>query len=337
MILALETSCDETAAAVVTRKPAIRSSVVGTQAAVHAPFGGVVPEIAGREHVAALIPVATRALEEAGIDESALEAVGVTAGPGLVGSLLVGLSFAQAVAYRLGIPLIAVHHIEAHLLAVLLERRVDFPFLGLAVSGGHTHLYAVDRPGSYRLVGATLDDAAGEAFDKTAVMLGLPYPGGVSIDRVAEGGDPKAYRFPRGMERDPGHRFSFSGLKTAVRVRLESMVASDEAQTADLAASIQEAIVESLVAKTLRAATELGYERIVVAGGVAANRRLRALFEERKGEREVIFPSMPLCTDNAAMVGCVAALRYHAGAFDSLDASVRTSWPLEDVRWGEST
>jgi N6-L-threonylcarbamoyladenine synthase len=335
-LLAFETSCDETAAAVVTRSLSLQSSVVGSQAAIHALYGGVVPEIAGREHVASLIPVYQEALKAAGIEERELEALAVTIGPGLVGSLLVGLSFAQGVAYRLGIPLIGVHHIEGHLLAVLLEREVTFPFLGLVVSGGHTHLYAIQRPGHYEQLGRTLDDAAGEAFDKSAALLKLPYPGGVSIDKIAPLGDRERYAFPRGLQRDPGHNFSFSGLKTSIRTQVEKLGNLTENQVADLAASLQEAIVDSLVTKTLRAAQERGFSRIVVAGGVAANRRLRQVFAERaaaSGTCEVIFPSFSLCTDNAAMIGCVGALRLNAGAVDPLDISVRTHWPLDQVAW----
>lgn len=333
MILALETSCDETAAAVVERPLRLLSSVVGTQAQVHAKYGGVVPEIAGREHVAGLVPVYQHALEAAGARETDLEVIAVTRGPGLVGSLLVGISFAQGLAYRLGLPLIGVHHLEAHLLAVLLERQVEFPFLGLLVSGGHTHLYAVERPGRYRLLGRTRDDAAGEAFDKAAVLLGLPYPGGVSIDRVSVAGESARYAFPRGLQHDPGSDFSFSGLKTAVRLQVESLGTLNDGQVADLAASVQEAIVDSLVTKTLKAAQDLGFDRVVVAGGVAANRRLRAVFEERKGNREVIFPSFSLCTDNAAMVACAASLRLADKAMDSLDLKARPHWPLEEVTW----
>jgi N6-L-threonylcarbamoyladenine synthase len=333
MILGLETSCDETAAAVIARPPRVLSSVVGTQSALHAKFGGVVPEIAGREHVAALIPVVREALAQAGVRESDLEAIAVTSGPGLVGSLLVGLQFAKGLAYRLGIPLIGVQHLEAHLLAVLLERPVTFPFLGLLVSGGHTHLYAVDRPGSYRLLGRTRDDAAGEAFDKGAVAIGLPYPGGPSIQAAAKLGDRDRYALPRGLEHDGSFDFSFSGLKTAIRLQAQSLGALNSDQVADLAASLQEAIVASLVKKTLAAAERHGFERIVVAGGVAANQRLRDVFAARAGKREVIFPSFALCTDNAAMVGCAGALRMAAGVTSGLELAARPQWPLATVSW----
>ncbi len=336
MILGIETSCDETAAAVVSRALEERASVVGTQAAVHARYGGVVPEIAGREHVAALIPVINEALRQADVRESELEAVAVTMGPGLIGSLLVGLSFAQGMALRLGIPLIGVHHIEAHLLAVLLERPVEFPFLGLVVSGGHTHLYHVERPGAYRLLGRTRDDAAGEAFDKAAVALGLPYPGGVSIEKASAGGERNRYAFPRALQRDEAFDFSFSGLKTAVRLQAQQLGALTEGQTADLAASVQEAIVDSLVTKTLAAADRHGLARIVVAGGVAANKRLRAVFDERRGSREVIFPAFRYCTDNAAMVACAGALRMRAAALTPLNVRPRPNWPLETLVWPET-
>lgn len=335
MILALETSCDETAAAVVARPARLLSSVVGTQSALHAQYGGVVPEIAGREHIASLAPVVRDALAQAGVREADLEAVAVTSGPGLIGSLLVGVNFAQAFAYRLGVPLIGVQHIEAHLLAVYLERAVEFPFLGLLVSGGHTHLYAVDKPGSYRLIGRTLDDAAGEAFDKAAVALGLPYPGGPSIQTAAALGDRERYGFPRALRREDSFDFSYSGLKTAVRHQVQSLGALSSAQTADLAASVQEAIIEPLVDKTLAAAAKHGFARVVVAGGVAASARLREVFAARRGRTEVIFPSFGLCTDNAAMVGSAAAFKLAAGAVDSpFELRARPHWPLETVRWG---
>jgi N6-L-threonylcarbamoyladenine synthase len=334
MILALETSCDETAAAVVARPPRVRASVVGTQSAVHARYGGVVPEIAGREHVAALVPVTRAALEQAGVRESELTAVAVTVGPGLIGSLLVGVNYAQATAYRLGLPLVGVHHLEAHLLAVFLERDVTFPFLGLLVSGGHTHLYGVDRPGSYRLLGRTLDDAAGEAFDKGAIALGLPYPGGPSIQAAAKLGDATRYALPRALRKEGNFDFSFSGLKTAVRAQAQALGALTEGQTADLAASLQEAIVDSVVTKALAAAGEFGFDRVVVAGGVAANQRLRDAFVARAGRREVIFPSFALCTDNAAMVGCAAAFRLAAGqSTDAFAVRAKPHWPLESVAW----
>lgn len=334
MILALETSCDETAAAVVAPPARLLASVVGTQTAVHAQYGGVVPEIAGREHIAALGRVVREALAQAGAAERDVTAVAVTSGPGLIGSLLVGVNFAQALAYRLGAPLVGVQHLEAHLLAVFLERQVDFPFLGLLVSGGHTHLYAVDRPGAYRLLGRTLDDAAGEAFDKAAVALGLGYPGGPAIQTAAALGERDRYGFPRALRRNDALDFSYSGLKTAVRQQVQSLGALSPAQTADLAASVQEAIVEPLVDKTLAAAARHGFARVVVAGGVAANARLRELFEARRGRVEVVFPSFALCTDNAAMVGAAASFKLTAGAVElPFELRARPNWPLELVQW----
>ena len=336
MLLGLETSCDETAAAVLGPDGTLRSSVVGTQAAVHARYGGVVPEIAGREHVAALIPVVREALDQASIAESDLTGIAVTVGPGLIGSLLVGLSFAQGMAFRLNVPLAGVHHIEAHLLAVLLEREVAFPFLGLVVSGGHTHLYRVDRPGRYSLLGRTRDDAAGEAFDKAAVCLGLSYPGGVSIEKASRTGDPQRYGLPRGLQRDGSFDFSFSGLKTAVRLQAQQFGTPTERQVADLAASVQEAIVDSLVTKTLAAARHHGLETIVVAGGVAANKRLRSAFETRGGDIQAVFPDFSLCTDNAAMVACAGMHRMRVETPSLLSMRPRPAWPLEEVAWPSS-
>lgn len=313
LVLAIESSCDETAAAVVeTGQLRVRSSVVATQIPVHARFGGVVPELASRNHLTAIRGVVDKALADADVGLGDIDAVAVTQGPGLAGCLLVGVQFAKALAWSQKVPLVPVDHIEAHCYAVRLSdargagaTQPDFPFVALAVSGGHTSLYRVEGPGMMRRLGQTLDDAAGEAFDKIAKMMGLPYPGGVEIDRLAISGDREAIDLPRPMLHR-GLDFSFSGLKTAVRYALERGSAPG---SADLAASAQEAIVESLVVKTLRACKQEGLGDVVVAGGVACNSRLRAMLKARaeaRGVRAWLTPPR-YCTDNAAMIGGLGA------------------------------
>jgi len=328
-VLGIESSCDECAAAVVV-DGALRGQQVASQIAIHARYGGVVPELASRDHVRKVVPVVEAALAEAGLGLEELDGLGVTAGPGLIGSLLVGVSAARALAWTLGKPLVGVHHLEAHLRAVFLERPdLGYPHLGLVVSGGHTSLYRVEGVGRVRLLGRTLDDAAGEAFDKVAKLLGLGYPGGVSIQRAAEGGDPRALRFPRPM---PGKRldFSFSGLKTSAAVRLKREGRPEGQALRDFAASFQEAVVDSLVRKTLLAARAERLGRVLVAGGVAANQRLREKLttEAAAGDVEVVFPSLALCTDNAAMVAGLAEVYLAAGRDDgaSLDADAGLAW-----------
>ncbi|MEJ2201169.1 MAG: tRNA (adenosine(37)-N6)-threonylcarbamoyltransferase complex transferase subunit TsaD, partial [Desulfuromonadaceae bacterium] len=277
LLLTIESSCDETAAAVVRDGRQVLSNIVASQVDVHARYGGVVPELASRKHLEAISVVVDEALQQAGVTLDDIEGLAVTRGPGLVGALLVGLSVAKAIAFARNLPLVGVHHIEGHILAPLLEHEVAFPYLALAVSGGHTHLYRVDGIGCYRTLGRTLDDAAGEAFDKVAKLLGLGYPGGVQIDRLAAKGNSRAIDFPRPMLHRKNLDFSFSGIKTAVLNQVNELHGPmDMEALQDLAASFQAAVVEVLCKKTLRAAKEEGLNRIVVAGGVACNSGLRA-------------------------------------------------------------
>jgi len=317
-ILGIETSCDETAAAVVIGGRLVRSSVVSSQVDLHAQFGGVVPEIASRAHVDLLGPVLAEALVEAGVAGSELDAVAATVGPGLVGSLLVGVASAKALALVWGVPFVAVNHLEAHLYAALLDDpSLEFPLVVLLVSGGHTMLVSMEDHGRYRLLGSTVDDAAGEAFDKVARYLGLGYPGGPAIDRIAMQGDPGAIAFPRAMLAE-GLDFSFSGLKTAVvnHVRKHPDVA-----TADVAASFQEAVVDVLVAKARRAAHQVGAKGLALGGGVAANSLLRERFLSacKADGFHGLLPSRAMCTDNAAMVAAAAWWRLRADGPTALD------------------
>ncbi len=331
LVLCIETSCDETAAAVVRDGREVLSNIVASQVDVHARYGGVVPELASRKHVEALPVVIEQALEDAGVTLADLDGLGVTRGPGLLGALLVGVSAAKALALALGKPLAAVHHMEGHILAPLLETDLAYPFLALAVSGGHTHLYRVDGIGRYRILGQTLDDAAGEAYDKVAKLLGLGYPGGAIIDRLAGEGDPAAIAFPRPMLHKGGNNFSFSGLKTAV---LQEVGSSPQplppTRLADLAASFQEAMVEVLTRKTLQAAASEGLQRIVVAGGVACNRGLRRRFAElaARDQVDVCFPSPALCGDNAAMLGAPVDYYLRAGRTAGRECEPLPSWSL---------
>jgi len=300
VILAIETSCDETAAAIVDEGGSIRSNVVASQADLHARFGGVVPEIASRAHLETLGPVVEEALAVAGARLDGLERVAVTRGPGLIGALLVGLSAAKALAWGAGLPLVPVDHLHGHVASLFLEPDpVDPPFLCLLATGGHTLLLDVREHGSYRIVGTTLDDAAGEAFDKGARLLGLGYPGGAEIDRLARDGDPRAFSFP--VARVPGLDFSFSGLKTALLYEVRGLAEGElEHRRADLAASYQRAIVGALAERAVAAAGQLGLERIAVVGGVAANSELRSTLADG------VSAPLPLCTDNAAMIASAA-------------------------------
>jgi len=327
VVLGIETSCDDTAAAVL-RDGVIRSSVVSSQDAIHGSFGGVVPELASREHLRNILPVIAEALGRADVSLREVDAIAVTRGPGLLGSLLVGLSVAKGIALGQGVPLVAVNHLEGHLLSALIERDVRFPFLALLVSGGHTSLYLARSLGEYRCVGRTVDDAVGEAFDKAAKILGLGYPGGRAIDLLARGGDPAAVRFPRARIKQRPYDFSFSGFKTAVR---QHVTAGPAAPLADVAASLQEALVDVLVQAALGAAMEYEVPRLVVAGGVSANSRLRdRLTAEGTSQGvEVAFPSPRLCTDNAAMIAYAGWRRIVQDGDDRLDVEAEAQLPLE--------
>lgn len=330
-VLGIETSCDETAAAVVEDGRRALSDVVATQVEIHRRWGGVVPELASRNHVVQLMPVVDEALSRAGVQPRDLDGLAVTAGPGLVGALLVGVQVAKALSLAWDKPLAGVNHLEGHLLsAFLAEEAPQFPYLGLVVSGGHTSLYLVAGFGSYRLLGQTRDDAAGEAFDKGAKLLGLPYPGGVAIDGLAALGNPAAVRFPRAVVKGGPLEFSFSGLKTALRRHVQRHGVPQGPPLQHLCASYQEAIVQAVSHKLFRAARTLQLERVVLSGGVAANRRLRQVVTERAAAYEgmrVFLPPLRLCTDNAAMIavaGTQALLRgVRAGPQLNADAAWR--------------
>ena len=334
LLLTLETSCDETSAAVVRDGRDVLSNIIASQVDLHAKYGGVVPELASRRHLETISPVLNEALECAAVTLDDLDGIAVTRGPGLVGALLVGVSFAKALAYARQLPLVGVHHIEGHILAIQLEQPVAYPYLALAVSGGHTHLFKVDGIGQYRLLGRTVDDAAGEAFDKVGKMLGLGYPGGPIIDRLAAEGNAGDIRFPRPMLKKETLDFSFSGVKTSVLnfLQKEPKLPQGERLNA-VAAAFQDAVVDVLTQKAFRAARAEGLARIVVAGGVACNRGLRHRFAEMANHEgvDVFFPSPVLCSDNAAMLAVAAEYYLSRGAQAPLDMNAVSSWPLEQV------
>jgi len=337
VVLAIESSCDETAAAVVEGRR-VHSSVVRSQIEVHGRFGGVVPELASRHHLGAVVPVVDEALTQAGMSWDRLDALAVTEGPGLVGALLVGVQMARGLATARGLPLHGVHHMEGHLMSAFLgdDTRPARPWcahLALLVSGGHTELVDVEDLGRYEILGATRDDAAGEAYDKVAKLLGLGYPGGPVIDRLALEGDPKAIALPRAMADRPTLDFSFSGLKTAVRVHVDRHGMPDSRQAlVDLCASFQAAVVDVLVLKARRALQQTGRDRLHIVGGVAANRGLREAAQSAAQEHGFTFEAVPLryCGDNAAMIGAAAAARIERDVAPSVD--VHTSLPLDDER-----
>ncbi|HHY47819.1 MAG TPA: tRNA (adenosine(37)-N6)-threonylcarbamoyltransferase complex transferase subunit TsaD [Firmicutes bacterium] len=326
MILGIETSCDETSASCVLDGSTILSNVIASQADMHRRFGGVVPEVASRKHVEYMLPVLDQALHEAGVSARDLDAVAVTRGPGLVGALLVGISAAKAVAFALNIPILGVNHVEGHIYAnILANPELRPPFICLTVSGGHTDLVFVPEHGRFEVLGRTRDDAAGEAFDKAARVLGLGYPGGPAIDRAAREGDPGAVNFPRAYLEEGSFDFSFSGLKTALIAHINRLKSQGELpHIPDIAASFQEAIVEILVDKTIMAAHVTGARRVAVSGGVAANSRLRERLSQRAaGQKlEVFYPPPVLCTDNAAMIACAGYYRFIRGQMSSLDMEV---------------
>jgi N6-L-threonylcarbamoyladenine synthase len=336
-VMGIETSCDETAVAVFDSVRGLLSHEIYSQIDLHAKFGGVVPELASRDHVRKILPLVRAALDDARIEGSDLAAVAYTAGPGLIGALLVGGTTAVGLAMAWGIPAVPVHHMEAHLLAPLLEDDAPgFPFLALLVSGGHTQLVDVRALGNYRILGQTLDDAAGEAFDKTAKLLGLPYPGGPAIARLAERSVGPQIALPRPMLNRPGLDFSFSGLKTAVMLKvraLESEGLLSEPVRADLAKSFQSAVVDTLVAKSCRAIEQTRYRRLVVAGGVGANQSLRTTLRDKLAARgvSVYYPRSEFCTDNGAMVAFAGLQRLGSKMTPSLEVEAHARWSLEDI------
>lgn len=336
-VLGIETSCDETGIAIYDGARGLLAQAVYSQIAIHAEYGGVVPELASRDHVRKTLPLIRQVLDEAGLPPASIDGVAFTAGPGLIGALMVGAALGRSLAWAWGVPAIGVHHMEGHLLAPLLETPApEFPFVALLVSGGHTQLVDVAGIGRYRILGESLDDAAGEAFDKTAKILDLPYPGGPELARLAEQGNPQRFRFPRPMTDRPGLDFSFSGLKTFAlnTVRTELPIAADPAQTrADIARAFEEAVVETLVIKCRRALRETGRQRLILAGGVSANQRLRermnAAITAEGGE--TYYPRPAFCTDNGAMIAYAGWQRLRAGQSEPLAFRPRARWTLEDL------
>lgn len=323
VILALETSCDETAVAILRGRGSLLASEIASQIALHRPYGGVVPEVASRNHLTQLQPVLEAALKNAGISAEEIDAVAATAGPGLATSLMVGASAAKALAISLRKPYLAVNHLEGHLLSPFFGTEIE-PSIALVVSGGHTLLIAVEALGKYRLLGRTRDDAAGEAFDKVAKLLHLPYPGGPEIDRLAKSGDPKRFDFPRSMIGSGDFNFSFSGLKTAVRYLLPKLPKPNDENLNDLCASFQEAAVDVLVKKTMTAAEFCGLKTIAVSGGVSCNSRLRERFQKACNAHDfkLLLAEPKLCTDNAAMIAHVAAAHFANGERSPLDCDI---------------
>jgi N6-L-threonylcarbamoyladenine synthase len=334
LVLGIETSCDETGVALYDTNLGLLAHQLHSQVAIHAEYGGVVPELASRDHIRKLLPLIQNALESAGKTKHEIDGVAYTSGPGLVGALLAGASMATSFAWSIGKPCLGVHHMEGHLLAPLLEPNPPtFPFLALLVSGGHTLLIEVEEIGRYNLLGESIDDAAGEAFDKTAKMLGLGYPGGPEIARIAESGDPSRFNFPRPMTDRPGLDFSFSGLKTHTLVSFESTQGSDK-DRADIAACFQAAVVDTLCIKIRRALKQTRLTRLVVAGGVSANAAMRARIQELSKELGVstYFPRLDFCGDNGAMIAFAGAQRLLQGQQDQLEIKARPRWPMTELK-----
>ncbi len=333
IVLGIETSCDETGIALYSEQHGLMAHQLFSQADMHAVYGGVVPELASRDHVKRVLPLIGACLNEAGIAQSDIAGIAYTRGPGLAGALLVGASVASSLAWAINRPVLGVHHMEAHLLAPMLEADPPaFPFLALLVSGGHTLLVLVAGIGRYRVLGESLDDAAGEAFDKTAKLLGLPYPGGPQLERLAADGDPEQFRFPRPMTDRPGLDFSFSGLKTAV-VNTVRQAADDDQTRAAIARSFQDAVVDTFAIKVRRALEQTGVGHVVVAGGVGANQALRNRLREvaEAQEARVAYPRLAFCTDNGAMIAYTGYCRLKAGECDQGMVDVRPRWPLDEM------
>lgn len=331
LILGIETSCDETGVALYDTRDGLLGDALHSQVELHALYGGVVPELASRDHVRRVLPLTRSVLETAARSLQDIDLIAYTQGPGLGGALLVGASVAAGLGLALDRPVVGIHHLEGHLLSPLLATpRPEFPFVALLVSGGHTQLMRVDGVGAYSLLGETLDDAAGEAFDKTATLLGLGYPGGPALARLAESGDASRFAFPRPMLASGDLDFSFSGLKTSVLTRVRSIGTPDETVRRDLAASFQQAIVDVLCAKCMQALEREGLQRLVVAGGVGANASLRERLNAKAAERgaQVFFPALELCTDNGAMIAFAAALKYPSGRAGDTDFRIQPRWDL---------
>ena len=337
-ILGIETSCDETGVAIYDEEKGLIANQLHTQIALHADYGGVVPELASRDHIRNLAPLLQAALQEANLTAKDIDGVAYTSGPGLVGALLVGATVARSLAYAWNIPAIGVHHMEGHLLAPMLEENPpDFPFVALLVSGGHTQLVRVDGVGRYKLLGESIDDAAGEAFDKTAKLLGLDYPGGAALARLALNGTPNRFAFPRPMTDRPGLDFSFSGLKTFAANTLHHVMQEEgeltEQSKADIAYAFQEAVVDTLAIKCKRALKQTGLKRLVIAGGVSANKQLRQTLAELMQQLggEVFYPQPQFCTDNGAMIAYAGFLRLKQGQQQDLAIEVRPRWAMTEL------
>jgi N6-L-threonylcarbamoyladenine synthase len=332
LVLGIESSCDETGVALYDTENGLLAHRLHSQVAMHRDYGGVVPELASRDHIQRLLPLVREVVCECSLTLKSLDAIAYTQGPGLAGALLVGAGFARSLAYALNIPAVGVHHLEGHLLSPLLaEPRPEFPFVALLVSGGHTQLMHVTQVGAYETLGDTLDDAAGEAFDKTAQLLGLGYPGGPAVSKLAESGDPKRFKLPRPMLNSGDLNLSFSGLKTAVLTLRNKQL--EEAARADIAASFQDAMVDVLAEKSMQALKRTGSRRLVVAGGVGANKQLRQrlLDETAKLGAQVYFPPLDLCTDNGAMIAFAGALRLQQAQSGALPFSVKPRWDLQGL------
>ena len=331
-ILAIETSCDETAVAIYDRDAGLLGQLIHSQIDLHAKYGGVVPELASRDHIQKLLPLIQQLLSELKLASKDITGVAYTRGPGLIGALMVGASVARSLAYAWQVPSIGVHHLESHVMAVMLEvEKPQYPFVTLLVSGGHTMLLYTEKFGVYRILGETLDDAAGEAFDKTAKLLGLPYPGGPALAALAKNGNASRFHFPRPMLNRPGLEFSFSGLKTAAINAFQQ--ANHDAQTkADIACAFEDAVIETLMKKSERALEAMDCDQLVIAGGVSANEKLREHANQliKKGKK-IFFPRREFCTDNAAMVAINGCMRLLRGEKDALDVDVKARWSIEEI------
>jgi len=332
-VLGIETSCDETGIGIYDTENGLLSHTLYSQVKLHADYGGVVPELASRDHVRKTLPLIQKALDDAGLKRTDIDAIAYTAGPGLIGALLVGATIGQSLAFGWGIPAIGVHHMEGHLLAPMLEEsQPELPFVALLVSGGHTQLVQVNGIGEYELLGESVDDAAGEAFDKTAKLLGLDYPGGPRLAKLAEQGNESRFKFPRPMTDKPGLNFSFSGLKTAAALAVRDNDCDDQTK-ADIARAFQDAVVDTLVIKSRRALEQTGLKRLVIAGGVSANTELRSKLQQTMKALggEVFYPRPEFCTDNGAMIAFAGAQRLAAEQNQGLGVTVRPRWPLTEL------